>query len=306
MRPDRHGQDGGLHAAAAQPPAARRQRRQRDQIGHHRAHARAGDADRPAVPGLFVLPARIDHGGLRRRRRQGLGRAETRHADGLGRGDRHAGPHDLAPSEQRRGPLARRVPDPRRGGPHARHGFQRGHHEDRILHAARATDDHVLGDPAAQDPRTGEDHSAQPRGGEHRHLETERSHRPVGLRLPRGPEAGHHPRDVRRAAALQDDHILVVEDEGQGAGPHAQAHEARRGRHALRPGASAARRGDARLQERQDRHPGRHGHRGPRHRHRGHRPGGELRRAARPRGLHPPHRPHGARRGFGCGRNLRQ
>ncbi len=33
------------------------------------------------------------------------------------------------------------------GGPHARHGFQRGHHEDRILHAARATDDHVLRRP---------------------------------------------------------------------------------------------------------------------------------------------------------------
>ena len=38
---------------------------------------------RPAVSGLFLLPAHLDHGRLRRRRRQGLGRAEAGHADGV-------------------------------------------------------------------------------------------------------------------------------------------------------------------------------------------------------------------------------
>ena len=46
---------------------------------------------------------------------------------------------------------ARRVPDPRRGRPYARHGFQRGHHEDRLLYAQGSADDHVLGDAAPED-----------------------------------------------------------------------------------------------------------------------------------------------------------
>ena len=33
------GKTAGLHAAAAEPPAHRGQRRQRDQIGHYRPHA---------------------------------------------------------------------------------------------------------------------------------------------------------------------------------------------------------------------------------------------------------------------------
>ena len=80
----------------------------------------------------YYLPD-LDDGRLRRWRRQGLGRAEARHADGFRRGDRHAGPHDRPPAEQRRGSFARRVPDSRRGGPDARHGLQRRHHEDRLL-----------------------------------------------------------------------------------------------------------------------------------------------------------------------------
>ena len=84
------------------------------------------------------------------------------------------------------------------------------------------------------------------------------------------------------------------------------AHEAQRRGHAFRPGAGAARGGDARLQEQQGEHPGGDGHRGPRHRHRGYRAGHQLRRAARSGRLHPPHRPHGARRGDGQCRDLRQ
>ena len=183
MRADGNGQDGGLHAAVAEPAAARRQRRQCDKIGDHRAHARTGAADRPAVSGLFLLPAHLDHGRLRRRRRQGLGRAEAGHADGVGRGHRHSRPHDFAYPEQRHRPLACRMPDSRRSRPHARHGFQRGHHEDRLVHAKGAADDHVLGDAAPEDPRTGQDHSAQSRRGEYRHFETQRGYRPVGLCL---------------------------------------------------------------------------------------------------------------------------
>ena len=100
---------------------------------------------------------------------------------------------------------------------------------------------------------TGQDDSAQSRRGEYRHFETQRGDRPVGLCLLREPEAGHHPRDVRRADRVEDDHLLVVEAEGQGAGAYAQAHETQRGGHALRPGAGAARGGDARLQEQQGR-----------------------------------------------------
>lgn len=89
-------------------------------------------------------------------------------------------------------------------------------------------------------------------------------------------------------------------------GAHAQAHETQCGRHALRPGTGAARGGDARLQEQQGVDPGGYGHRGARHRHRGYRAGHQLRRAARPRGLHPPYRPYGARRGYGQRRDVRQ
>ena len=43
-----------------------------------------------------------------------------------------------------------------------------------------------------------------------------------------------------------------------------------------------------------------------RHRHRGYRAGHQLRCAARPRGLYPPYRPYGARRGYGQRRDVRQ
>ena len=128
---------------------------------------------------------------------------KQRYADGFGRGDRHPRAHDLAHPEQRHRPLARRVPDPRRGRPYARHGFQRGHHEDRLLYAQGSADDHVLGDAAPEDPRDGQDDPAQSRRGEHRHFETQRGDRPVGLCLLREPEAGHHPRDVRRADRIR-------------------------------------------------------------------------------------------------------
>ena len=110
----------------------RGQPRQCGEIADHRADARAGAADRPAVPGLLLLCAPLDDGGLRRRRRQGLGHPEERHAERRRRGDRHSGPHDRPPAEQRRRPFARRILDSRRGRPHARHGFLGRHHEDRL------------------------------------------------------------------------------------------------------------------------------------------------------------------------------
>ena len=159
--------------AAAQQAVDRRERRQCDKIGDHRADARTGAADRPAVPGIFVLPARVDHGRIRRWRRQGLGCAEARYADGFGRGDRHPRAHDLAHPEQRHRPFARRVPDPRRGRPYARHGFQRGHHEDRLLYAQGSADDHVLGYAAAKNPADGQTNPAHPGRSEHRRIETQ-------------------------------------------------------------------------------------------------------------------------------------
>ena len=55
--------------------------------------------------------------------------------------------------------------------------------------------------------------------------------------------------------------------------------------------------GARRVQERQAPRAGGHRHRGARHRRRGARARGELRRAEGARGLHPPRRPDGARRG---------
>jgi hypothetical protein len=61
------------------------------------------------------------------------------------------------------------------------------------------------------------------------------------------------------------------------------------------PQPGAAHGGAGGLQERHVPRAGGDGHRGPRHRRRGARARGELRRAERAGGLHPPRRPHGAR-----------
>ena len=79
-----------------------------------------------------------------------LGHPEKRHAERRRRGDRHSGPHDRPPAKQRRRSFARRIPDSRRGRPHARHGFLGRHYEDHLLHARRTADDHVFGDAAAR------------------------------------------------------------------------------------------------------------------------------------------------------------
>ena len=72
----------------------------------------------------------------------------------------------------------------------------------------------------------------------------------------------------------------------------------RQGRaHPRQPVAGAAHRGAGRLQERQVPGARRDRHRGARHRRHGARPRRQLRRAAGARRLHPPRRPHGARRG---------
>lgn len=63
----------------------------------------------------------------------------------------------------------------------------------------------------------------------------------------RGPKAGDRPRDVLPAFGVQDYHLLLVEAKSQGAGPYAQANEARRGSHAFRLGSGEARAGDARF-----------------------------------------------------------
>ena len=63
------------------------------------------------------------------------------------------------------------------------------------------------------------------------------------------------------------------------------------------PLAGAAHRGARRLQEGEVPRPRRDRHRRARHRHRGARSRRELRRPVGARGLHPPDRPHGARRG---------
>ncbi len=76
----------------------------------------------------------------------------------------------------------------------------------------------------------------------------------------------------------------------------AQAEDQRRA-HPRQPLAGAAHRRARRLQERALPRARRHRHRGARHRRRGARPRRQLRRAARARGLHPPRRPHRARRG---------
>jgi hypothetical protein len=67
------------------------------------------------------------------------------------------------------------------------------------------------------------------------------------------------------------------------------------------PEPAAAHRGPRGLQERQGARARGHGHRGARHRRRGAGARGELRRAARAGGLHPPRGPHRARRGDGRG-----
>ena len=139
--------------------------------------------------------------------------------------------------------------------------------------------------------------SAQSRRGQHRRFETQRGDRPVGLHLLRERRSWASIRELfAKPTRFEDDHLLVVETEGQGAGPYAQAHETQRGGHALRSGAGAARGGDARLSRTtrsnmlvatdivargidiEDIGTG-----------------AQLRRAARPRGLHPPHRPYGPR-----------
>ena len=75
-----------------------------------------------------------------------------------------------------------------------------------------------------------------------------------------------------------------------------QAEDQRRA-HPRQPLAGAAHRRARGFQERALPRPRGHRHRGARHRRRGARPRRQLRRAARARGLHPPRRPHRARRG---------
>ena len=105
LRPDRYGKDRGLYAAAAEQTAHRGQPRQRGEIADHRADARAGAADRPAVPGLLLLscPSRrsvVVYGGGDGA--PGLGPSrKTACWNGRRRGDRHSGPsHDRPPAQQ--------------------------------------------------------------------------------------------------------------------------------------------------------------------------------------------------------------
>ena len=247
--------------------------------------------------GFFLLPAHLDHGRLRRRRRQGLGRAEAGHADGVGRGHRHSRPHDFAYPEQRYRPLACRMPDSRRSRPHARHGFQRGHHEDCLVHARgerqtimfsatlppkiRELAKTILRNPAEVNiaiskPNEAIDQSAY----------VCYENQKLGI--------------IREMFAEPTESKTIIFSSSKmkvkGAGAYAQTHETQRGGHALRSGAGPARGGDARLQEQQGLDPRGHRHRGARHRHRRHRTGHQLRRAARPRRLYPPHRPYGVPR----------
>ena len=71
----------------------------------------------------------------------------------------------------------------------------------------------------------GQDHPAQPRGGEHRHFETQRGHRPAGLYLLRKSETGHHPRNVQ-AEPTESKTIISPRRNPRSSepGPYAQAH----------------------------------------------------------------------------------
>ena len=183
LRTDRNGQDGGLHAAAARTSCS--SRAIEDNVVKTLdggSHARAGHADRHPVAGILLLHARLDDGGLRRRRRPRLGAAEAGDAARRRRGDRHAGPSDRPLAEQRRRPVAREVFRARRGRPDARHGILRRHHDHRPPAARRAADADVLGYAAAQDPRAGQADSAQARRDQYRRLETQRGDRAGGLR----------------------------------------------------------------------------------------------------------------------------
>ena len=98
-----------------------------------------------------------------------------------------------------------------------------------------------------EDPADGQADSERSRRGQYRHFEAQRGDRTGCLYLLRGPKAGDRPRDVLPAFGVQDYHLLLVEAKSQGAGPYAQANEARRGSHAFRLGSGEARAGDARF-----------------------------------------------------------
>ncbi len=186
-------------------------------------------------------------------------------------------------------------------------GFSRRHHEDRLLHARRSADDHVLGDAAPEDPRDwpGRFCAIPPRSTSPFRNPTRRStSRPTSAT--RTQKLGI----IRELFAEPTDSKTIIFSSSK-LKVKELAHTLKRMRlnvAAMHSDLEQAQREEVMLDFKNNKvtilvatdivargidiediglvH--------------------QLRRAARPRGLYPPHRPYGARRGYGQRRDVRQ
>ena len=296
LRPDRNGQDGGLHAAdpaAALGPAPHQRTPPHQGAGAH-AHARTGDPDRRVLPRLCPLHRPAPLRDLRRCQPASAGgRPAARHRPA----GRHAGPPARPDRTGIRLALRHPLLRARRSRPDARHGFHPRHQTDTSAAAQRAADALLFGDDALGHRHAGQFDAPRP-GARHRHSS--------GIGRRDDQPKRHVRREGREKRPAHQPAARTLRRLGAGF----LAHQARRGPHRPHPHQSGHR--GARHPRRQvaggprtghERFPGgplprtdRHRHRRAGDRHQRTAAGHQLRPAGSGRNLRPPHRPHGTRR----------
>ena len=148
LRTDRHRQNRSLSSPRNRPPGRREPPRRCDKLLGYVAYTRTGTANRQADGGVCLLPANQLAGHIRRYRRRHVRPPATRPENGCRRGDCHTGAAARPHPDGLCRPFACVVLHPRRGRPHARHGFLRRHNADCETAPGQPPDAYVLGHDA--------------------------------------------------------------------------------------------------------------------------------------------------------------